>query len=1182
LNSVLSYIAGLVVLVLAVALIGPSFVDWNQFRGSIEAQAQRVTGRELRIGGDISFAVLPAPHLKMADVSLANVEGGSARDFARFDGIEAEVALAPLLRGEIGVTSIKITGLAVHLEVLADGRANWKNLFSGKARPGEGFFSPDSVSLERARFEDSSITYDDRRNGRSWRADRINGEVAATSLVGPLRGNFDFDLESLPFSVRFGLGNFGGRKAFPITAELQSRNEAAKLLFSGIATEFSANGRIDGTGSLEIGTTKAEGGQKPRPPVRVESGIVASTQGASFRNLTIAMAGTSLKGDARANWRDRPTASIRLAAEALTLDPLVDRLKDLPDGKGVPFTQLALLPVPAWIDATAEVKVGGLLAHDVLVRDAALAVAIKDGVLNLQRLDGDIGGGTAFHLDGTLAQDATGPRFAGRAEVSSRNLAVLAHWLAAIGSEPVAVSAPGDAQTNQNAAQKPAPGVADTRLRKPFAASSRVALNAERLDLTELAAAYAATPQPAALAGSLSFSTREARPFIAADIKAKSFDLDPLLALWSAVHPQKNIAGENAESAALPALPAGYDADIVLSAERLTLHGQTVSGLDVSAALKGDMLDLRRFEAGDLAGARVTLAGSLSGAAAGRLDALQGTLKGGLSTARLDTLLALAGIAAPGLAAPAELTLDLASGEAEDSQARLDTLTIKGNAGGSRVDAVFKRGRAQDGAVDRMDLIANAANGDGRVLLEQIGLSPRDGVPGIGTAALQMSGAAGAPYDTMVRISVGEGTFTAKGKLSDPLGTYSFGGRVDISASGIVPVMSALGVPEELAGFAAAQASGPSFVFSADAKLDPEAVAFDSLEAVAGNFHLSGGATYKRGLAGHLPWFAGKLEANAIDLAPLFAARDEANNGKWPVRALDWSMLGAFEGEAGLKAGAISAGTLRLEQADMRLALSGGALTVSPASAAFADGRASFGLRIEGGKTKEPGIGLTATVEGADIARAGARLFGVAQGTGRADLGIQLQGQGRSWLALVSSLAGTGTIKTKDAAFAPLDVAGFAAGIKSLKKLDDFAALEKETLLRGATPVQGLDGDFTVADGVVTLARPELEIKGGKAKLAAMFDLPRLAADSELTVTLAEPQGAPPFRIVAAGKTGAIARRTDTLALQQFVATEIIKESAAKAGLDFISRDLKKLMELPSRIPLPLSRPLVKEDGAAQ
>ena len=52
---------GLLVLVVAAALIGPSFVDWNAHKGRLTAEVRKLTGQTLVIDGDVSLAVLPAP-----------------------------------------------------------------------------------------------------------------------------------------------------------------------------------------------------------------------------------------------------------------------------------------------------------------------------------------------------------------------------------------------------------------------------------------------------------------------------------------------------------------------------------------------------------------------------------------------------------------------------------------------------------------------------------------------------------------------------------------------------------------------------------------------------------------------------------------------------------------------------------------------------------------------------------------------------------------------------------------------------------------------------------------------------------------------------------------------------------------------------------------------------------------
>lgn len=1166
-NSVLSYIAGLVILLLIAALVGPTFVDWNQFRNQIEAQGTKLTGRELKIGGDISFVVLPAPHLTINDVSLSNLKGGASPDFLRFGQIDAEVALAPLLSGEVTVSSVTVARPQLHLEVMGDGRSNWRGILADSLRE-EGLFGLDSISLEKVTFDEGIVTYFDHRSGRSWRVDHVNGAVIATSLLGPVRANLKFTANEIPLALRLAIGNFAGSKAFPVTAEMQTLAQPAKLLFSGVSTGFSSGVRLDGTGSFEYGTTKTEGGENPKAPLRVEAGVVVGDDVATFRNLAVAMAGTTLKGEAQAEWKKRPSVNVSLSGEALTLDPLADRIGELLSGSKVPFGSIAALPLPQGIDARANVRVGGLLIHDALVRDVNLALSLDSGKLSVDRIAGDIGGGTQLELTGALAQVGAGGQFDGKVKATSHNMGALASWFESLGAVP------GQAADK---AEKPAQPMLAKETDRAFSVVSNIQLTEDRLAFNGLTAAYALKPDAADLKGDIAFTARDGRPLLRGALTAKDFDLDPLIALWPATAPKPL------------ALLDANDVDVGLTAEKITLNGEAVAGIDLSAAMTKGELDIRRFAAADLAGAKVTVAGVLSGLTRGDVSALQGNLHGEIAAEKTDRLFALTGINAPGLKGPLQLTLDTTSDAGEDKQTRLDTLMLKGVAGGSRVDAVMKLGHATDGKIEHIDLLANAANADGRVLLSQMGFTPGEGVSGAGTATLQMAGPAEKPFETSLRVNVGQGTFNAKGELSDPFGSAAFAGHVEVSASEIAPVLAAIGTTRGISDFIVAQAAGPSFVFSSDVKRDPATLALSNLEAVAGNLHLSGEATWTAPVAeDKKPQLSGKFEANALDLSAVFATNAADKGSLWPTSALDWSALGSFDGDVELKAKALKLASAHLDESDMHLALADGVLSAAPFTAKFADGSATIGARIDSGKNGEAGIALNVALEGADIALAGPQAFGASFGTGRTDINAELSGHGRSWLALISSIEGKGAVKTRNAGLAPLGLPAFSEGLKTLKSLDQFAALERDALGSGNTPVAGLDGDFAVKDGVVRMDRDALELKGGKAKLAAMLDLGRLAADAELTVTPDEPQGVPAFSTIVAGKLGALERRNDTIALQGFVAKRIIADTAKEAGVDAIPVELKNLLGLSDEelkakgpavagIPLPMKRPAEPE-----
>ncbi|HAP14160.1 MAG TPA: hypothetical protein DEA80_08020, partial [Afipia sp.] len=53
------------ILALIAALVGPYFVDWNQFRSQFETEASRIVGAPVRVGGKLDALLLPTPTLRL-------------------------------------------------------------------------------------------------------------------------------------------------------------------------------------------------------------------------------------------------------------------------------------------------------------------------------------------------------------------------------------------------------------------------------------------------------------------------------------------------------------------------------------------------------------------------------------------------------------------------------------------------------------------------------------------------------------------------------------------------------------------------------------------------------------------------------------------------------------------------------------------------------------------------------------------------------------------------------------------------------------------------------------------------------------------------------------------------------------------------------------------------------------
>ncbi|HBF52943.1 MAG TPA: hypothetical protein DDW72_03360, partial [Afipia sp.] len=58
------------ILALIAALVGPYFVDWNQFRSQFETEASRIVGAPVRVGGKLDALLLPTPTLRLRSVAI--------------------------------------------------------------------------------------------------------------------------------------------------------------------------------------------------------------------------------------------------------------------------------------------------------------------------------------------------------------------------------------------------------------------------------------------------------------------------------------------------------------------------------------------------------------------------------------------------------------------------------------------------------------------------------------------------------------------------------------------------------------------------------------------------------------------------------------------------------------------------------------------------------------------------------------------------------------------------------------------------------------------------------------------------------------------------------------------------------------------------------------------------------
>ena len=182
------------IVALIAALIGPYFIDWNQFRPQFEAEASRIIGTPVRVGGALDARLLPTPSLRLRSAVM-----GGANDLGkvRADKLDVEFSLGSLMRGEVRATELTINGMSLDLGVDSKGRIDWP--------ASTGTVNLGSLAIDRLNLTGRIVLHDAASRGTIELSDiAFGGDVR--SLAGSIRGDGNFVFGALATRSAFRRG----------------------------------------------------------------------------------------------------------------------------------------------------------------------------------------------------------------------------------------------------------------------------------------------------------------------------------------------------------------------------------------------------------------------------------------------------------------------------------------------------------------------------------------------------------------------------------------------------------------------------------------------------------------------------------------------------------------------------------------------------------------------------------------------------------------------------------------------------------------------------------------------------------------------------------------------------------------------------------------------------------------
>ncbi len=882
---------------------------------------------------------------------------------------------------------------------------------------------------------------------------------------------------------------------------------------------------------------------------------------------------TKLKGDAKVSFGSQPELSGVLSSTQLDLDrllvlPEATRRRPLAAIKALTdyFAATPRLPIPVKLGISVEnVTLAGAtlqrVSADVKTGDVNSDNDKPDaGTWDVESLDFRAPGAAQIKLSGRLSVTPQGIAFAGPARIDARDPRGFIAWLSDRADAP-AGSGPFRAE-------------GDVRLGSDMIAIDRLQAEVDRMSLE------------GRLAYSWAHGDRPAR--IEAALTAPELNIDRMLAV------AQGIFGETA-------FEWPREGTLAIKVGLASFNGVEAKRADVDLQFDSSGLEIHRLSVGDLGGATVAVKGEIGTGTPHSGGAL--TLD--LDARTLDGIATVVDKFAPRTAdelrrkasrlAPAKLigSLTVNPGTSASNNGGTATFRVEGKAGTFNINMQGSANASSDAftAANLSKLLSAKTSltgrfeaGDGNALVEFLGL---ERLIAVDKRAGRLNFTASGPLDGDITVL---GQLTAGGLDLSANGSARIAGRQGPTAGLDVKVLVAsLRTPRPLVAGRPAETLPAALTLRL--ALAEGTLGLSDIAGTVAGAEVSG--RLKIGFTQPVT-VDGDIQIGAINLPAIIATAigspaPAANAaGPWPGEPFEGGLFDSLSGQIKVKSARVAlAPTLAAQDLRGVLGFDQSDITFDQIDGALAGGRITGGVTFRGSAD-----GLTATGR---VAVATANVSDLVPVTGaplagQLTLNLDLEGTGRSPVALIGSLQGGGTFTLQDGRIARLDPAAFDAIIRNVDQglpIDAGRIRDRMELAlgNGGLNVPLAEGEIAVAAGQARLSNAIVRAERADLTVDAGLDLAAGKLDAKLT--LMGPEGAggathgrPEIGIMLKGPIGGPTRTLDVAVLSSWLALRAVEQQAKR--LDALEAARSNAVDPPAApVVAPPTAPATPEAPAA-
>ncbi len=238
--------ASLVVLVIAVLLIAPAFIDIRDYKPQLEKKVAEATGRPFSVGDDLSLSLFPWAGVSFSDLRLGNTPGFSEKELVTVKSFEVRVKLLPLISKDIQVKRFILNEPNITLVKNKNGQVNWAQPEDAKEKPAaekagkaakpeeaEAGLPIKDLTVGEFSIANGSIIWIDHSANTRKEITAVNLKLKDVSLERPVTLSFSALLDNQPLSIDGTVGPVGKdfkQATIPLDLDIKALKELALQL----------------------------------------------------------------------------------------------------------------------------------------------------------------------------------------------------------------------------------------------------------------------------------------------------------------------------------------------------------------------------------------------------------------------------------------------------------------------------------------------------------------------------------------------------------------------------------------------------------------------------------------------------------------------------------------------------------------------------------------------------------------------------------------------------------------------------------------------------------------------------------------------------------------------------------------------------------------------------------------